>query len=315
MMLFKQSRPTAYNMILGPVLMAVLIALTGTGVAQGQQTVSILEIAELGAIITDSPDGPRVLDVTPAAARLEQYREVDLQAGDLIVAANGERTTKLSTLRGILESAEPGDDIRLGVQRTGGLAVARYGVGTEEECQAARELAASAPEVEVTTEGQGRVMRKMVRMGEGEPGELEGGGEGGPTMVRKIVTASPGDAKTMSIEDALAAGGEVTVTRIESSEGDVPWLDLSVILQDGDNQAVVAQELGLPLDEVSNVELRVGDRLTAINGTTVSSAGELVKIYYALKSGDKVSLAVIRDGEQLVMNFDKPQNTSTQIMK
>ena len=128
-------------------LVAYLIAifLGGMAVSQavGQELVvkeqkfEGLEILELGAIVTPSADGPRVADVVPDAGRLEEYRGVNLQSGDLIVSVNGQLTKKLSDLQAILDPLVPGDTIRLALQRLGSFAVASYVVAAPEEAEKA----------------------------------------------------------------------------------------------------------------------------------------------------------------------------------
>jgi S1-C subfamily serine protease len=307
----RSNRGTAH-ILTGSAVLAILIVLAGVGFAQDRNQAPTLVIAEFGAVIFDTDDGPRIADVTPAGGRLEQYQSVNLQSGDLIVAANGQRIKTLSALKEMLNSVKPGDEVRLGVQRTGGLAVALYVVGTEEECRAASERAAKAPDTKVTKRAGCAATQGNVKIREGEE---TAEGKGGCTVVRRIVQAEPGEGQMISAADAIADGGEVSMFRIDASGDAVPWVDLSVMLEEVDGEALVSQRIEMPMSFVSGVELLVGDHIASINGNPVNSAMELVVAYDELNSGDNVALAVLRDGESLMFSFDKPQNTSTQIMK
>ncbi len=109
-----------------------------------------LEIVELGALIVASHDGPRVAEITPAGGRLEKYQGVDLQAGDVIMAVNGQRLESLAALRDILGALQPGDQVKAAVQRFKSLKVVTFEIGSEADQLAAMEKAAGY--VEIKTE-------------------------------------------------------------------------------------------------------------------------------------------------------------------
>jgi S1-C subfamily serine protease len=105
-----------------------------------------LEIKELGATIVATDDGPRVKDVSPVSWRLEKYQNVNLQAGDLVFTAGGTRIHDLAALRNVVETANAGDEIMLGLQRFERLAVAKYIKATEVELAMVAEAAETARE-------------------------------------------------------------------------------------------------------------------------------------------------------------------------
>ena len=105
------------------------------------------EIPELGAVIVSSHDGLRVIEVTPAGGRLEKYRAVDLQPGDVIMAANGQRLESVSILRELFNSLEVGDEVKIAVRRSNSPRVVGFEIGTEGDRLAAKELAANYVEI------------------------------------------------------------------------------------------------------------------------------------------------------------------------
>ena len=187
----------AYSGILALLFGVILISASLVAGEDAQQVESHrdrFEIPELGAVIVASHDGPRVTEVTPAGGRLEKYRTVDLQSGDLIMAANGQRLESLTALRELLSSLEAGAEVKMAVQRFESLKVVRFEIGTEADRLAAREMAANYVEVKAVPEA-------------GEPGR------GGPVIMK----FEPGEGGVPCIELAAMlddTDGQVRVAEI-----------------------------------------------------------------------------------------------------
>lgn len=116
------------------------LMLTGAAAAGGSNDKS-LTIPEFGGVIEDSHDGPRVKDITPVGGRMENYRDVNLQSGDVVMAVNGQRIESLGQLRDLLSALRPGDEVKMALQRFGSIKMAHYVIGTEADHVSAKELA------------------------------------------------------------------------------------------------------------------------------------------------------------------------------
>lgn len=70
-----------------------------------------------GALVVKEGRDLKVQFVPPAGNRPEQYREVDLQAGDLILMANGKRVKTIRELENAHTATAIGAEFKLGIQR------------------------------------------------------------------------------------------------------------------------------------------------------------------------------------------------------
>jgi len=162
----RHSRFGIIAFLFGVILTSVSLS-ANEGVLLDEPDRDRLEIPEFGAVIVSSHDGPRVTEVTPVDGRLEKYQTVDLQSGDLIMAANGQRLESVSALRELLGSLETGDEVKIAVQRFKSLRVVRFEIGTEADRLAAKEMAANYVEIKTDPESgelgrSGPVMMKFM---------------------------------------------------------------------------------------------------------------------------------------------------------
>lgn len=110
-----------------PLLMSVLATLPA--VAQQMRTVSgdsALILREIGAVCQWEDDGLRVTTAFPSEGRPEAYRDVDVRSGDRVIAMNGAVVRDLDAARDLYDSAEPGTEIALGIDRDGRTRIVRF---------------------------------------------------------------------------------------------------------------------------------------------------------------------------------------------
>jgi S1-C subfamily serine protease len=74
-------------------------------------------IPEFDAVVTKAGKDLKVEVVAPAENRRERYKNVDLQAGDLILMVNGKRVKTIADLSAAHAAAAVGSEIKLGIQR------------------------------------------------------------------------------------------------------------------------------------------------------------------------------------------------------
>ncbi len=74
-------------------------------------------LKEFGGIITESDSAVKIEMVMPSGNRAEKYKEVDIQAGDIIKMINGKSLTSVKNLKEIYEELAIGDEIKLGLFR------------------------------------------------------------------------------------------------------------------------------------------------------------------------------------------------------
>jgi PDZ domain-containing secreted protein len=74
-------------------------------------------IPEVDAIVTKSGKDLNVDMVPPAESRREQYKNVDLRAGDLILMVNGKRVKTIEELSAAHAAVAVGSEVKLGIQR------------------------------------------------------------------------------------------------------------------------------------------------------------------------------------------------------
>jgi S1-C subfamily serine protease len=137
--------------------------------------------------VVATDDGPRVDSLAPVSARPEQYRDVNIQAGDLILTANGVRIKSLADLQQKLEAAAPGDMITLGLQRMGGLAVAKYTKAGIAEPAVRREVVTAPKGNEAQRQATGGARQAIVK--------IDGGGAGKTPWVEVDVVLDDSEGK------------------------------------------------------------------------------------------------------------------------
>lgn len=74
-------------------------------------------IPELSASLTTEEDEVRVAFAMPVDVRLKQYREVDIEQGDVILYLNGKRIKSIGDFKEKYETLEIGDVVQIGLRR------------------------------------------------------------------------------------------------------------------------------------------------------------------------------------------------------
>lgn len=82
--------------------------------------------------------------------------------------------------------------------------------------------------------------------------------------------------------------------------------ELSAIIKQAKDTLKVSMLIpGGKVKDYAAIDLKVGDLIMAINGKNVKSAPKFRLVYDALKVGDTVKLALVRDGESKNISFPK----------
>ena len=81
------------------------------------QAGEIFELREIGGILEQEKDQVKVSAVMPKDRRTQAYREVDVQAGDLVLFFNGKRIKSIKDLEQSYSALTIGDTIQIGLQR------------------------------------------------------------------------------------------------------------------------------------------------------------------------------------------------------
>lgn len=174
--------------------LTILIAATaGAQMALRLDPEKDLMLVEIGAVarVGDGAFGVSFATVLPRMARPEQYRDLDVREGDVVLMMNGERIRDITTLRERYDALAVGDEVKLGLRR----GTERFLVSFAKIDPA--EMAADGP-------GEHRIMRRI---------SMDGGGDG--------------DGEILTEFDALVGerdGGLRVVAKIGESElreGDV----------------------------------------------------------------------------------------------
>jgi S1-C subfamily serine protease len=74
-------------------------------------------LGELGAVIVDNGKEIKFLHVMPAGNRPKAYKDVDVQAGDVILMCNGKRLKTLKDLEETYKATAVGAEFKMGVRR------------------------------------------------------------------------------------------------------------------------------------------------------------------------------------------------------
>ena len=127
----------------------------------------------------------------------------------------------------------------------------------------------------------------------------------------KLGVRRDGQMFILSFPKIDPANAPKMVVRTMSAEGDtgeiLPLPELRIMLVEEAGKVMVQS---LPVDaaaEVSGLDTKEGDALTAINGKAISSTKEFQDIYQSLQTGDTVKIEVSRGGKTVTSSFSKPE--------
>lgn len=125
-------------------IIGILLLLLGLIIAQstGAQTVKTMTMTmegdsplfmlrEIGGIITEAGDTVMVQMVMPPDNRPKDYKNVDIQTGDIIKMANGKKIESIKTLEDMYKSLAVGDELKLGLIRGKEMKIAALVKGDE----------------------------------------------------------------------------------------------------------------------------------------------------------------------------------------
>jgi|GEM_PF-3928437 len=207
-----------------------------------------LQIPELGVTLVATDDGPRVDSLAPVSLRPEKYRDVNIQVGDLILTANGVRIKSLVDLQQRIEEAAPGDIITLGLQRMGGLAVAKYTKPGGPEMTISREVVVAAEGNEAQSQAAGGARQAIVK--------IEGGGAGQTPWVELDVVLDDSEGK-VKVSQILDLPAEIA-TKVELAAGDLILSIQDVKVSSADELLGIFEKAG-PGEQVSLSVERSGE--------------------------------------------------------
>jgi S1-C subfamily serine protease len=74
-------------------------------------------LGELGAVVVDDGKAIKFLHVAPADMRPKAYKDLDVQAGDVVLMCNGKRLKTLKELEAAYKETAVGAEFKMGVQR------------------------------------------------------------------------------------------------------------------------------------------------------------------------------------------------------
>ena len=83
----------------------------------GGEPEELFILPEVGALIVKSDGGPKVDMVIPSDQRPDDYKNVDIQVGDIIKMFNGKSMKKVSSIEEVYEALSIGDELKFGIQR------------------------------------------------------------------------------------------------------------------------------------------------------------------------------------------------------
>lgn len=144
-------------------------------------------IHEIGAMIAMEEDKMKVLDVMPKDVRRKEYKDVDIQEGDVVVMVNGNRMKSALDLKKIYEEAAIGSEIKFGIRRGD------------------QPMIVGVRKADPKTLPQQRIVRSSGMPGDGEllPGLGMFGKEGKNIVVRLVLPAEKGQPELLKEKDIL----------------------------------------------------------------------------------------------------------------
>jgi PDZ domain-containing secreted protein len=129
-------------------------------------------LAGVGAVVMAEGDSLKIVSVAPAGSRDQDFRKVDLKAGDILMMVSSRPVKTIAALRELIDKLEVGATIKFGIKRSDGYVMT------------------SMPKVD--DQQSGGMVTKVV--GGGEPGE---GGKSGHTMMKTMVIGGNGNDQGM----------------------------------------------------------------------------------------------------------------------
>lgn len=90
-------------------------------------------LSELGGIIIESNDSLVIDMIMEPQNRMEEYKNVDLQEGDIIRMANAKKVETAEELQGIYDALKVGEDLKLGIIREGRMKIVSLRKGAPEK--------------------------------------------------------------------------------------------------------------------------------------------------------------------------------------
>lgn len=110
-------------------------------------------------------------------------------------------------------------------------------------------------------------------------------------------------------------GGQVQrVLKIGGEGGMSPWLDLSVLLADGDSGIEVAEQVDMPKFVPDDIKLEKGDIIKQLQDKEYSDCASFLEAYDGIAVGKSVRLTVVRGQNMVKLVFDKPDAPKPTIM-
>ncbi len=227
----------------------IVLLVHATGLAQKIATRTItfddesaMIIPGLGALVEMDGDTLKVAMIPPAEQRPEAYREVDIQANDRILMANGKRLRVIADLRTLLDSLETGAAIKLGIARDGRMMMASFA--------RADDSAPGGPMmIKKTVDGSGQMTQKVMSFGghggiEGTVAVLDAGLIIGPAEAGlKVVALLPHASERISGE--MPAEGDLVISVNNNIETDIQAFQSTYDdIPDGDTVTVVFERDG-----------------------------------------------------------------------
>jgi S1-C subfamily serine protease len=81
---------------------------------------------EFGGILVEVDDEVKVDMVMPPAQRSDEYKDLDIQSGDIIKMINGKKVSTVSALEDIFNKLAIGDEVKLGIFRGKEMMIVRF---------------------------------------------------------------------------------------------------------------------------------------------------------------------------------------------
>ncbi len=86
----------------------------------------VFMLPEVGGIIVESDDGPKLEMVLPVDHRPADYKALDIQVGDIIKMLNGKSMKKVSSIQDAYEAMEIGDEVKFGIKRDKSIMMVKF---------------------------------------------------------------------------------------------------------------------------------------------------------------------------------------------
>lgn len=132
--------------------------------------------------------------------------------------------------------------------------------------------------------------------------------EASPGMVRQIVMTAGG-------EDSEGGEGGVVREVVTVGGGAVPVIDAALLLADNDGVLEVAALIDNLVENIDGYVPQAGDRITAVQGTEVSSVEDFQNVLAELEAGSEVEITCFDGKEQHTFRFTRTGNEPKVLMK